>query len=184
MKLRWLVILIIIVLLAILYAFLVNFRNSKIDTLPKVSKSVSESRAEGAFVALYNVVSIDDSLEEYLKKEELNHIDLKSMDFWVERKYHYYHKYIFFKKYVYRDELRLIIEDPTSLLRENGGFPFIGFKLKKTKTYSGSNGMGGEVCVLDIGNSLSKHLELEVYLNTSNEKEDLYIGNIKIELVD
>ena len=183
MKFKWLYFFVLIIVLLLgFYTFLMNFRNSKIDTLSKVSKSVLESKKENAFVALYVVDEIDNNLELYLNKKELRHINLRAVDFWVEKVYHYYHKYIFFKKHIYSDELRLIIEDQTSLLKKDGGFPFIGFKLKGDSVYSGNNGMGGEVCVLNIGKSLPQSIELEVYFNHSNTEEDVYVGNIYLSL--
>ncbi|HRE58680.1 MAG TPA: hypothetical protein PLW09_12735 [Candidatus Kapabacteria bacterium] len=170
--------LVFIVVLIAVYLELTYSLQTTMDSLVKVSESVEESKQHKSFVTNYQVSYISDSIVAYLNQHKLTYIDFMKLDFWIEKKYHFYHEYIYIRKYVYNDELRLLIEDPTNNVGLHPGYPHVGFKIKDSLEYSGDQGMGGKVCVLNIGKELKEKIELEVYIE---DDSTTYIGNLMIE---
>jgi hypothetical protein len=167
----------ILLLAAIIYV--INIGNSIKTGSPHVSETINESMNIKAFEAEYKIDSMSLFISDSLKKYDLAHINLSTLEYWIEKVWGVNYKYIFFEKINFSKKNRLLITDPTSLQIQDQVHPFIGFKIKNTSEYSGSNGMGGKVCLLNIDSIPSIiHLELYVTIDHSTEK---YIGDITLK---
>ena len=161
----------------ILFVYLTHIGNSK-RRGERVSETIKKSVEVNAFKAAYELETMSPTLSDSLNKYGLPHVKLPSLEYWIERKWRIEPKYLFFEKVNILKKLRLLITDPTSLLKNNGP-PFIGFKLKNSSELSLSKGAGGAVCILNI-DSIPERINLEVYIEVDNT-DDKYIGDITIK---
>jgi len=181
MKRSYIIIGLICILLLTAFIYVVNIGNSIKKGAPHISETIKESRDIKAFEAEYKINSIPPFVSDSLKKHGLSHVDLSSIEYWIEKVWGVDYNFIFFEKINYGKKRRLLITDPTSLQIQNQVHPFIGFKIKNTSEYTGNNGMGGKVCILDI-DSVPPIINLEIYITIDHSMKK-YIGDVMLKKV-
>jgi hypothetical protein len=161
------------------FIFVIYVGNSIKQSSPHLSETIAQSKEVKAFEAEYKPIFVSISLTDSLMKYRLSHVNLSSLEYWIEKMWGVDYKLIFFEKINYGNKSRLLITDPTSLQLQNQVHPFIGFKIKNTSDYTGNNGMGGKVCVINI-DKVPLMINLEIYV-TIDHSTTKYIGDITIK---